>query len=89
MSVPKTAYAGRHIKYDSDQKVYNFIVNFKTENDGIAPTMREIADNVGISSTSVVNTILERLQDKGFIVLIDEVARGIKVVGGKWTIGEE
>lgn len=33
--------------------VYNFIVRYKAENNGDSPTIREIAQGVGIGSTSV------------------------------------
>ena len=81
--------AGRHPMHSMDAPVLNFIVNFKTENDGIAPTLREICDNLGISSTSVASSILKRLESQGKIILWDEVSRGIKVVGGRWSLDEE
>lgn len=78
--------AGRHIIYTYDQKAYDFIVQFKTDHDGIAPTLREICDNVGISSTSVCSNVLRRLEKRGLVLLWDEVSRGIKVVGGVWQL---
>ncbi|NLE75880.1 MAG: repressor LexA [Chloroflexi bacterium] len=44
------------------------------------PTIREIQEHLGISSTSVVNYNLNRLADEGLIVRAREVSRGIRLV---------
>jgi len=44
------------------------------------PTIREIGEAVGISSTSVVNYNLNILQEKGLIARDREVSRGVKLV---------
>ena len=44
------------------------------------PTIREIGEAAGISSTSVVNYNLNILQEKGLIVRDREVSRGVKLV---------
>lgn len=65
--------------------VFDFIVLHKKMNDGQSPTIREISDNTDITSTSVVQYYLDKLETKGLINLIPNEARGIQVLGGKWT----
>jgi len=59
--------------------ILSFIRQFSGEN-GYPPTVREIADAAGISSTSVVNYHLNVLQEEGYIIRNREVARGLRVV---------
>lgn len=53
--------------YSADQ-ILDFIVEFKTDHNGIAPTRREIQAALSISSTSVVDYWLKRLAAEGLIV---------------------
>ncbi len=46
---------------------------------GRPPTIREIGNNVKISSTSVVNYNLTRLSDRGYIHRETEVSRGLRL----------
>jgi predicted RNA-binding Zn-ribbon protein involved in translation (DUF1610 family) len=64
--------------------VFDYIVEHKTKSDGVSPTIREIADAVGISSTSMVNFTLNCLVQRGRISIDKTVSRGIRVVGGGW-----
>lgn len=82
---------GRSVKHTrhSEEQVYQFIVQFKMANDGLSPTLREIADGVGISSTSVVSYLLIRMERRGVITVWDAASRGIMVVGGKWRLDSE
>jgi repressor LexA len=59
--------------------ILSFIQQYSGEN-GYPPTVREIADAAGISSTSVVNYHLNVLQEEGYIIRNREVARGLRVV---------
>lgn len=65
------------------KKIYDFIVSFKREHGGNSPTVREIADAVGIGSISVVHWYLRSLQGLGMIDLMGG-ARNIVVTGGIW-----
>lgn len=47
---------------------------------GYPPTVRELCDAVGISSTSVVNYNLKRLEDQGFLRRNPDVSRGIQLL---------
>lgn len=46
---------------------------------GYPPTIREIGEQVGISSTSVVSYNLDILQSKGYLSRSSEVSRGLKL----------
>ena len=64
-------------------RVFRFIVRH-IDDYGYAPTIREIGDEVGLSSTSSVSYVLSRLVDKGYItrlwgrqsIMIDPVHSG-------------
>ena len=76
-------------KYD-DNEIFQFIVQYKIDHDGVSPTMREIKESMGVSSTSVVNYILDRLEYSGRIKrpANGTSTRSIQIIGGKWTFGE-
>ena len=61
---------------ERQQKMLEFIRSYLDENDR-PPTIREIGEHVGISSTSVVNYNLNKLQEGGFISRNREVSRGL------------
>jgi repressor LexA len=58
--------------------VLEFIQGFIKEN-GYPPTIREIGKACGISSTSVVNYNLNKLEREGLLVRDREVSRGLKL----------
>jgi len=61
------------------QKIIEFIHQFLVDN-GYPPTVREIVDGCGISSTSVVNYNLNILGQAGYIRRHPEVSRGIELL---------
>jgi repressor LexA len=63
---------------DRQQQMIEFIRSFTEENQ-YPPTIREIGEAVGISSTSVVNYNLNKLVDAGLIERNKEVSRGIRL----------
>ncbi len=67
------------------QRVLDFIKRFR-EAKGYAPTVREIAEECGISSPSVVQYHLERLERSGHISRGREKFRSISVVGHRSTV---
>lgn len=67
--------------------VLDFIVRYKSENDGAGPTIREIGDACRISSTSVVNYAINRLLDSGLIYLTPNGHIGVR--GGNWQMKPE
>lgn len=65
--------------------VYDYIVQFKSEHDGISPTYREIMDAVdGIGSISVVDYHLTKLEDDGLIKRLERKQGHIMVTGAHW-----
>lgn len=70
--------------------VFKFIVDYKKNNDGASPSMREISKTFDISSLSHVRYILGRLEVHGKIKLTRAgEARRISVVGGQWKYNAE
>jgi SOS-response transcriptional repressor LexA len=71
-------------------KIYDFIVKFKEENDGCAPSRDEMAQAVGLRSKSDIGDHLDELERQGKIVQIRSTPSGssaprmIKVVGSQW-----
>jgi repressor LexA len=50
---------------------------------GVPPTLRELADHLGYSSTSTVRYRLMKLEEKGKLVRQSGKPRSVVVVGGK------
>ena len=66
---------------DRQRRIMLFIREY-LEAHNYPPTIREIGQAVGISSTSVVKYNLERLVEKGLIERSGEVSRGLKLKDG-------
>jgi SOS-response transcriptional repressor LexA len=69
------------------EQLFRFIVDFKSEHDGNSPTIREIMQACGITSTSVCSYNLKLLARSGRIRLCRDGVRAsrIEVVGGHWS----
>ncbi len=65
---------------ERQKRILGFLEVFTREN-GYPPTLREIGQAVGISSTSVVNYNLDVLEKKGHVVRDKIVSRGLRLVG--------
>ncbi len=63
---------------DRQESILVYIIRYLRENK-IPPSIRNIGEAVGISSTSVVNYNLTKLQDMGLIDRTPEVSRGLSV----------
>ena len=61
------------------EKMLNFIRRYLSQSQ-FPPTIREIGESVGITSTSVVNYNLNVLEKKGFIERDENVARGLRLL---------
>lgn len=60
-----------------------------TEKEGYPPSIREIGERTGITSTSVVNYYLEQLEKWGYIERDRRISRGLRVVSNKMAeLGE-
>ncbi len=60
-------------------KILEVLERFSNQN-GYPPSIREICDKTGISSTSVVNYYLNQLEESGYIERDGRVSRGIRLV---------
>ena len=70
------------------QVVYDF-VRKEVKKNGYAPTVREICEGVGLSSTSTVHTHLESLQKKGYIKRFPSKNRMIEILEDGFNIALE
>ena len=60
------------------QKILNFLSDYQREN-RYPPSIREIGEKTGISSTSVVNYYLDQLEKKGLIHRDRKISRGVRL----------
>lgn len=67
---------------DKQAQILEFLREFIAEKD-YPPSIRDIQDGCGISSTSVVDYNLRKLEEKGYIRRDREVSRGIEILGPK------
>ncbi len=66
---------------ERQQDMISFIGSF-TRDRGYPPTIRQIGEAVSISSTSVVNYNLNKLERDGYILRDLKVSRGVRLVDG-------
>src|SRR5262245_22488922 len=64
---------------ERQRRMIDFIGQFSRER-GYPPTIRQIGENVGISSTSVVNYNLKKLEKDGYLTRDLKVSRGVRLV---------
>jgi repressor LexA len=64
---------------ERQKRILKVLERFQEDN-GYPPSIREICDRTSISSTSVVNYYLERLQEMGYIERESKVSRGIRLL---------
>jgi repressor LexA len=64
---------------ERQHRMIDFIGQFSRER-GYPPTIRQIGENVGISSTSVVNYNLKKLEKDGYLTRDLKVSRGVRLV---------
>jgi repressor LexA len=62
------------------QKILDFIESFQRKHKH-PPSIREIGENCGISSTSVVNYYLDQLEKSGHIERDRKISRGVRLSG--------
>jgi repressor LexA len=65
---------------ERQKNILEFFVEFQATH-SFPPTIREIGKAVGISSTSVVNYNLNRLEEMGYIEREESVSRGLRLLG--------
>ena len=64
---------------DRQQEILDFLSDFISQN-GYPPSVREIGQSVGLSSSSTVHSHLNALEDKGYIKRAPSSARALSVV---------
>jgi repressor LexA len=72
---------------DRQQEVLAY-VSACIEQRGYPPTLREIGEHMGISSTNGVNDHLKALERKGYLARDDMKSRGLRRVGGSGQVIE-
>lgn len=72
-------------KIRTSERVFNFIVTFKRDHDGLAPTVKEIAEALVVSESTVKYHLLKLKGDNR----IRTSRRGIEVSGGAWDLPDE
>ncbi|MFM8321156.1 MAG: hypothetical protein ACKOC5_09605 [Chloroflexota bacterium] len=72
--------------YRPAQALLAYIIDYKVENDGNSPTIRQMAEYMGGSSTSYIARLLQKLEDGQSIQIGKNQARSISVVGGSWSM---
>ncbi len=67
--------------------VLDYIIQYKRENDGCAPSLREIGAATNLATPSAVEHQLDTLETLGYIARKVGQPRCIAVVGGEWRMG--
>ena len=62
------------------QRILDFLRAYQSENK-YPPSIREIGEKTGISSTSVVNYYLDQLEKRGLIERDRKISRGVRLAG--------
>lgn len=68
------------MKSEARQKIYDYIIEYIKEY-GFPPSVREICQGVGLSSTSSVYSHLCKLDEEGKIEIRGKSPRAIRVIG--------
>lgn len=64
---------------DRHHKIMEFLGQFQEQN-GYSPSIREIGENIGVNSTSLVDYYLRQLVDKGYIERDQHISRSIRII---------
>lgn len=73
----------KHIR-NRQEMVFDFIVQYKTDNGGTSPTLREIAAGIGLKSIALLQVYLMRLEMERRIEVVG--TRHIAVRGEEWRL---
>lgn len=64
---------------DKQERLLNFILDFHKEH-GYSPSIREMAQGMGVSSPSTIKAMLDRLEAKGMLTKSSGIARSLTTV---------
>lgn len=67
------------------QKIMDFLQEYQRDNH-YPPSIREIGEKTGISSTSVVNYYLDQLEKRGMIQRDRKISRGVRLAGSNGNV---
>lgn len=73
---------------ETEWAIFKFIVQFKVDHDGNAPTLREIGQHIGKTSTSMIVFHLTRLCQAKLIRYSGFRNRNIEIIGGRYIVEE-
>jgi len=62
------------------QEVYDYINQYHADN-GISPSLADIADGLGLSNSTIA-TYIENLRKKGRVTSIPNIPRSLRVIQG-------
>jgi repressor LexA len=71
-----------------EKRIYEYIES-TIENEGYAPTVRDICAALGIKSTSTAHLYLRRLDEKGYIKKFDGKSRAVSLERSKYSDREK
>jgi repressor LexA len=63
---------------DRYKSLVNFIYNY-TQKNGFPPSVREIGDAIGVSSSSTIHKFIKKSVEEGYVELHPKIARSIRV----------
>lgn len=67
------------------EEIFDCVVAYKRQHDGLTPSVRQIAERVTVSRSTVRYHLL-KLQGAGRLHL---TRRGIEIAGGEWTLRDQ
>lgn len=67
-------------------EVYNFVKQYKTNNNGNSPSFDDIMEACNISSKSTVKYYLLKLQEQGYLEF--DGVRSITIPNSEWSVKE-
>src|SRR3989344_4982991 len=74
------------VLYDKERKIIEFLAHFQLRV-GYSPTLREIAEGIGLKSPATIHEHIETLILKGYLRRSDGVKRGIEIVDPNFAKG--
>lgn len=74
------------VLYDKERKILEFLAQFQ-QKFGYSPTLREVAQSIGVKSPATIHEHIEMLIEKGFLARDEGVRRGIKIIDPAFTRG--
>lgn len=74
------------VLYDKERRILEFLAHFQ-QKFGYSPTLREIAEGVGLKSPATIHEHIEVLMQKGYLRRQDGLKRGIEILDSNFAKG--